>query len=214
MKSKFLLAFLIIGNFSNIISQNFVIKPIESLNLSQEKILFEKFAQDFFGIDASNVMFNQVLQEAFQAEEKDYLDHVPEVLFFHALLDGKVIGYVSCQLLDDYHVHIRQLVVDPEVFTTDIVKELLLMVFKKSLKAKSITISCLVCFQEMIDFLKAVGFLKLEPILKPFLQFCSMYELKVNSKCKICELLYPNIWTSELDEDVESKESREEDLED
>lgn len=212
MKIKFLLASLIICNFLNIVSQNFVIKPIESLNLGQEKILFEKFTQFFLGIDASSIMFKQILQDTFQAEENDYLNPMSNVLFFHALLDDQVIGYVSCDLLDSYNVHIRQLVVDPELFTTDIVKELLLIVFENYPKAKSITISCLPGFQEMADFLRNLGFVKLEAELKPSLQFYSIYELRLNSKCKICELLYPNIWTNELDEDVESKESQEEDL--
>ncbi len=212
MKIKFLLISLIICNFLNIVSQNFVIKPIESLDLRQEKILFEKSLQAFFEINASSIILKQVLEDTFQTEEKDYLDQTSNVLFFHALLDDQVIGYISCDLLDGYHVHIRQLVVDSEVFTTDIVKELLFVVSKNYPKATSITISCLTGFQEMTDFLKALGFLKLEPKLKPVLQFYSIYELRLNSKCKICELLYPNIWTDELDEDVESKEDQEEDL--
>jgi hypothetical protein len=127
-------------------------------------------------------------------------------------LDDQVIGYISCDLLDGYHVHVRQLVVDPDFFTTNIVKEMLFVVFENYPKARSITISCLDVFQEMAQFLKTLGFLKLEPKLRPSLQFCSTYELKVGFKCKICEVLYPNIWADGLDEDVESKESQEEDL--
>lgn len=205
---------LFIINFSiSIVSQNLIIKPIESENLEQEKKLFEKFSQAFCGIDFTHETFKQVVQNAFEAEEKDYSDHLPTVLFFHALFDDQVIGYISCDLLPGYHVHIRQLVVDPEIFTVGLVKELLFAVFENYPKTKCITVSCLVGCQEMEQFFKALGFMQIQPILRASLQFCTLYELKIISKCKICELLYPNIWENEQDEEIQDKESAEEDLE-
>ena len=212
MNKRFLFIFILILNFS-IFPQSLTIRPIEFGNLDQEKILFVKFLKVFCGINSENEIFEQVVQNAFQLEEKDYLDHLPTVLFFHALFDDQVVGYISCDLLPGHHVHIRQIMVDPEIFTVGLVKELLFSIFENYSKAKIVTVSCLVGCQEMIQFFKSLGFTKIDPILRHSLEFCMIYELKVSSKCKICELLYPNVWKNEQDDEVGNRESEQEDLE-
>ncbi|MBI2344965.1 GNAT family N-acetyltransferase [Candidatus Dependentiae bacterium] len=199
-------------SFNLVVTQNLIIKPIESTNLEQELILFEKFSAFFCGVSAENRIFSQVILDTFQTEEKDFLEKSPTVLFFHALFDEQVVGYISCDLLPGHYVHIRQLIVDPEIFTVGLAKELLFVIFENYPKTKLVSVSCLAGCSEMIQFFKDLGFVKSDPILKSSLEICSIYELKVSSKCKICELLYPNIWEDE-DDDIENSESQEEEIE-
>lgn len=193
-------------------AQNLIIKPIESLNLEKEKILFEKFSHFFCGIDSTNTIFNQLVDDTFEIEEKDYLDQAPTIVFFHALFDHQVVGYISCDLMPNYHVHIRKLVIDPEFFTIGLVKELLFAIFENYPKTRKITVSCLAGCHEIVQFFRDFGFAKMEAPLRSFLEVCINFELKVSPKCKICELLYPNMWDNEQDDELENQESEEADV--
>lgn len=201
MKIKVL--FFILGLNFSVFSQSLIIKPIDSADLSEERKVFEAFAKVFCGIDTKNEIFEEILKESFLLEEKDYADNLQTAIFFHALFEEEVVGYISCDLLPGYHIHVRQLMVNPKFFTAGLIKELLFAVFENYPKTNLITVSCLAGCFEMLEIFKGLGFTKIEPILRQSLQVCVNYELKVGSKCKICELLYPNIWEDEQTDELE-----------
>ncbi len=212
MKIKLLIVGVFLYNTISF-SQTLVIKQIESANLAQEKIIFEKFFKDFGSINSSNEILSKIVQDAMQVEELDYSDPSSSAVFFHAIFNDRVIGYISCDILPGFHVHIRQLIIDSEFLNFSIIKEMIFAVFENYPKTKIISVSCFAGCQEIIQFFKSFGFVKVEPLLRSSLEFCILYELKINSKCKICELLYPNIWLDQENEEFEEQEPLSQDQE-
>lgn len=213
MKIKIVIFYWTLGIISNMVAQSLVIEPIESSCLHQERRIFQNFVTVFGAVDSFDVIKQSLIQKLFDQEEQDYLGRQSHVLFFHALLDDQVVGYISCNLIDPNNIYVRQLAVDPEIFTTNIIKEMLLAVFENYPKTQSITIPCLAPFQEMVEFLTTFGFVKLENQQEGTICLYDLYELKIGFKCKICELLYPNLWIDDPDEEVDTQESQETEFE-
>ena len=178
-----------------------MIEKIHSQNLAQERAMFVRFNQYFCELYLQEPIENARIEAAFDIEEQAYLQASATTLFFHALLEEQVIGYISCDLMDGYKVRIRQMAIEPDFFDLTLVKELLFAIFTAAPKTKHVSVHCPVVCQEFQKLLVDLGFVKAKPSITPSDSLYEIYELKVHAKCKICDVLYGvDFWDSEPSE--------------
>lgn len=183
-----------------------VVQKITSESLEQEKIVFEKFAESYCDVGIEQSILQKMVNDAFSNEQRAYAQSDSNVLFFHALHEDQVVGYISCDLLPNFQVLIRQLVVDPLMFDTALVKELLFAIFATAPKTKYVTVYCPVACSDLAILFEELGFVRSEEVGQAT-GLCRMYELKIHPKCKICDVLYADIWENEDDEDSDWSDS-------
>ena len=118
------------------------IASITSRDLSKERCLFKEcwysIYQDYSlrQLGFSNV--SQVLQESFDQEERDYVTQAPNRLFFNAVVNDQVVGYVSFEIKDEAVVYIKQIAMLPYECTVDTLRELIFVIFDHVDKASCI----------------------------------------------------------------------------
>lgn len=176
------------------------IEAISSLNLEKERQLF---------VDVINTFQNNIsgLSEAsFLNEERKYQEtldsSMPSRLFFHALLEDQVVGYISCDI-DHYHVvTIEQMFVAPEMFDVSLIKELLFAIVSAVPNFRQLYVYCLPEYRCLASALEELGMSqKGSDVYWRGDIACYQYGMTVNSKCKICDVLYADMWDQEDDTD-------------
>src|SRR3990167_9688281 len=122
--------------------------------------------------------------ESSDLDQEAYAQKAANKMFFHAVLGDRVIGYISCDLISEHQVIVRQWAVDPEFFNVGIVKDLLFVVFTKINKIQVLHINCPVDSPECITLFQDLGFTKVKSLSD---NISVMFEFRGNSKCKLCE---------------------------
>ena len=169
----------------------FEVERIATSNLLQERDLFMRFHK---AVDKNS----DFLSQEFDKEELDYKNLNSETLFFHAIFSDVVIGYISFDIGQDFCVHIRHLAIDPEMYEPALIKELLFAVFQV---VPQVSFISLVASEQQADVTALLEELGFEITQKSQDEIFSLYELYVNSKCKICDVLYgSNFWYGNGDE--------------
>jgi len=199
---KVLLAVQMIFNAAGLVTGDpIVVQKITTPTLEKERILFEKFIDSFCSVCVQQSVAPKVVGEAFKDEEQAFAQEDPATLFFHALHEEDVVGYISCDLLPGYQVRIRQLAVDPLMFDAVLVKELLFAIFASVPKVRTVTLCCPTACLELATLFEDLGFVLSTSQNQSSIQLYAIYELKIHPKCKICEVLYANSWDTEDDGD-------------
>lgn len=184
--------------YQSLWSCDIVIEKVHSETLTAERDVFIKFIAHYCNLCVSQSSDMQSLNQLFDQEEQLYQAGLVETLFFHALLDEQVIGYVSCDLNENYSVSIRQLAIDPDYFDVTLIKELLFAIFTAAPKTKFVTVKCPVTCPEIQALLVDLGFVRTMQQLSAVDVVYNFYVLKVHAKCKICDVLYgPDFWETE-----------------
>jgi len=188
---------LVFLSFLNLQTESYKIEQIDSLDLSKEYKVFVSFRSVF--ANESQV----VAEQSFDEQEQVYSQKLETKLFLHALLGDQVIGYISCDLISRHHVVVDQWAVDPLIFELSLVKDLLFAVFQKMNNLQTLRISCPAQSSEFVGFFQDLGFTLVEELSN---SKEIVFEFKRSSKCKLCDLLYGNIWEEE-EEDIDEIES-------
>jgi|GEM_PF-1643047 len=178
-----------------------IIEKIHSQTLAQERAMFVRFNQYFCELFLQKPIDASAVETAFDNEEQACLKASANTLFFHALLEEQVIGYISCDVMAGYKVRIRQIAIEPDFFDITLVKELLFAIFTAAPKTKHVSVRCPVVCQEFKALLLDLGFVKSQQSMNPSDALYEIYELTVHAKCKICDVLYgADFWDAELSE--------------
>ncbi len=191
MKKNIYILFVILS-FLNLKAESYKIEKIESVDLSKEYKVFAAFRSYF--ADESAV----VCEQSFDEEEQAYYQKSETRLFLHALLGDAVIGYISCDLISKNHVIVTQWAIEPSVFETMLIKDLLFAIFQQMNNIQTLRISCPTQSAELVSFFEDLGFQLVEKLSN---SKNIVFEFKKSSKCKLCDLLYGNIWQVEDEED-------------
>ncbi|MCX5924174.1 MAG: hypothetical protein NTZ68_02005 [Candidatus Dependentiae bacterium] len=163
-----------------LVGHEFDIELILSPDLRKERDLFMR-SHSFADQDSD------FLSDEFDKEELAYKDQNGQTLFFHAIFMDEVIGYISFDTLADHKVHVRHLAIDKEMYEPVLIKELLFTVFQVVPQVGFITLVANLQQVDIIALLEELGF---EFVDKPQGGIFGTYELFVNNKCKICDVLY------------------------
>ncbi|HSW76646.1 MAG TPA: hypothetical protein VLG50_06360 [Candidatus Saccharimonadales bacterium] len=187
-----LLAFLISMSLG-LVAYEFQVQPITSADLSQERDLFMKF----HGIVSENSEF---LSQEFDQEEHIYKNPNSQSLFYHAIYQGFVVGYISFEVGPNYTVFIRQLAIDLEMGEPIVlIRELLYTIFQAVPQVSLIALVANLEREDIVNALEELGFEHEENIQE---RTFGTYGLFVTTKCKICDVLYgPNFWYGNGTED-------------
>lgn len=181
------------------ISSDFIVEKITAESLSIQKKLFMKFHEVFSGLSVQNDSALQVVDEVFAQEEEAYVSISSKSMFFHALLDDQVIGYISCDVADNHNISIRQLLVDPEMFDVTLIKELLFAIFLAMPQVKNLMIYCPVGCTEMHALLLELGFGLIDTKVMNNMISYEVYQIAIQPKCKICDVLYgEEFWEAQM----------------
>ncbi|MFA5998826.1 MAG: GNAT family N-acetyltransferase [Candidatus Babeliales bacterium] len=174
-----------------LVGHEFDIEPISSPDLRSERDLFMR--SHSFADQGSDFLSNE-----FDKEEQAYKDQNTQTLFFHATFMDEVIGYISFDASGDHKVHVRHLAIDPEMYEPALIKELLFTVFQVVPQVGFIS---LVANLQQVDVLQLLEELGFEFACEHQDGIFCTYELFVNNKCKICDVLYgPSFWYGNGDE--------------
>jgi hypothetical protein len=178
----------------------FTVESIASVDLHEHRELYQKFIQYYCSLCPCDMLLSQDIERQFDQEEIDYQYHNPMTLFFHAKVQDVIIGYISCNIVSKNQILIRQLVFDPNMFDTVLIKELLFAIFEKFPQTKKITLQCLVTCDDLNDLLLDVGFSQIKPASIDNMYY--QYELYLTSKCGICKILYgEDYWNQPFEQD-------------
>lgn len=110
------------------------IAKITNVDLSIERAFFKRCWYSIYHscslqqLGFSNL--SKTLQDSFDQEEQDYVAHAPHRLFFHALRDGNIVGYISFEIQNDQVVDIKQIAFSPKDCTIDTLRELIFIIFE------------------------------------------------------------------------------------
>ena len=173
------------------------IEKIASLDLSNERKVFIAFRSAFANesLDESEKLFNK--------EEQAYFENKEGRLFFHALLDDQIVGYISSNSISSSDVIISEWAIEPAVFDVGLIKELLFVVLVSLNKVQTVRIISPSSNKDLIDIFKGLGFVSLKDSLN---DEHIVFEFKKSSKCKLCDLLYGSIWDDEDADDQDDLE--------
>lgn len=69
------------------------------------------------------------LLESFEQDEQDYAKQAPNRLFFNAIQDGQIVGYISFDIREGQAVYIKHIALLPEFCTADSLRELVFIIF-------------------------------------------------------------------------------------
>lgn len=142
-------------------AQALVVKPIVSADLQQEREFFYQCWQQVYqeqkeqGLGVEQLF--QFLAEMFDQEEEDYSSFSANRLFFHALQDGHIVGYISCCIKSQGVMHIRQLALASET-RLEVMQALLTALLGDESGIACVHILLPYCAISYIDVLKNCGF--------------------------------------------------------
>ncbi|MBP9764988.1 hypothetical protein KBD08_01495 [Candidatus Babeliales bacterium] len=187
-----------LGMVYTILPSDFCVEKIKSSDLRQEQDLFVRFYTHYCG--ASDEIGKAVA--LFEQEKTAYIQAHPAHLFFHATIENDVVGYISCTMCPGYEVIIKQLAVDPDLYDSVLVKELLFAIFSMLPKTKYVSMRCPKACLDMCALLQDLGFKQVSREQSKQVDIFVEYELYVNPKCKICDVLYgDNFWDFDEEQD-------------
>lgn len=186
-------------------SADFSVEAIVSESLEQEKALFFKFYSTYCHIPSENAMTQRMLTVAFDREQKAYQSR-STTLFFHAMIQDQVIGYISCDVGQGYKVHVRQLIIDPDYFDAMLIKELLFAIFESIPQVKSIILQCPLGCSDIQQVLESFGFTVKSLQGDSSLSLYVTYEIEVHPKCKICDVMYGDQYWEMVGHELESND--------
>lgn len=192
MKKNIYILFTILS-FLNIKPESYKIEKIESADLSKEYKVFAAF-RSFFAHESA-----VVCEQSFDEEEQAYYQKLETRLFLHALLGDEVIGYISCDLISKNHVIVTQWAIEPSIFETMLIKDLLFALFQQMNNIQTLRINCPAKSRELISFFEDLGFTLVEKLSN---SKNIVFEFKRSSKCKLCDLLYGHVWNQEDEEEL------------
>jgi N-acetylglutamate synthase-like GNAT family acetyltransferase len=189
MKNK--LFFCMILTILNIQAETYKIENIDLVDSLKNQFSFEEINSSFPESSLDEIKFS--LDSRGQKTDKK--------LSFQAFLDDRVIGYIACDVLSDRQVVVTKWALDKDLFDVAIIKDLLFALLTKMKKIQVLRISCPVGNEELAIFFQDLGFFAIEKLSD---ENNLVFEFRGNSKCKLCDLLYGNIWEEEdLDDDSE-----------
>ena len=220
IKNYFLLLILSTSSilFSGEISMEFVFSPV----VSHYESLFEKFGRASCGVCSgrqavhkglNSACFVKNMQSYHDLFEQELLKHAQEDsdrLFIQAVFLDEVVGFMSCQIISDVRVIIHQLVIDPEKYDENLIKDFLFAILQLMPKVKEISMICPLFSVDFIDLFADLGFVPVDQELNSdlFVQF----ELKVHPKCAMCKILYGDDFWEDEDPDAWEHDPDQEDL--
>ena len=154
-----------------------------------------------FSFEEINSLFPQVSLDEIKNSFDYSFQKIDTKMFFQAFLDDRIIGYMICEVISDRQAVITRWALDKDLFDVAIIKDLLFAVLSKMKKIQVLRISCPVGNEELAVFFQDLGFFTVEKYSD---ENNLVFEFRGNSKCKLCDLLYGNIWEEEdLDNDSE-----------
>lgn len=152
----------------------------------------------------------QSYQDAFQKELQAHEQDETDRMFIQMTFLDEVIGFMSCQVISEHKVVIHQLVIDPEKYDDNLVKDFLFVILQLMPKVKEVGFICPLFSVDLIDLFANLGFV---PVVQEmdhdlFVHF----ELKVHPKCAMCQVMYgADFWENE-DPDAWDQDPDAEDL--
>lgn len=174
------------------------VEKITSPNLERERDLFERCIDSFCAVAEQQPLAQKFVSDAFSLDEQAYEMADPATMFFHALHEDEVVGYISCDFLPGYHIRIRQFAIDPVMFDSSLVKELLFAIFTAVPKAKMVTVCFPASCPDLAAVFEEIGFVRESEMDQSSNGLFWGYELKIHPKCKICNVLYADeLWGDE-----------------
>ncbi len=148
--------------------------------------------------------------DAFEKEFQEYQKNENNRLFFQVTFLDEIIGFMSCQVESESKVIINQLVVDPEKYDVNLIKDFLFAILQLMPKIKEIVILCPLFCVDFVDLFQNLGFVPVQEV-SDFDLFVP-FELKVHSKCGMCQVLYGNDFWENEDPDAWEQDPDQEDL--
>jgi len=70
-----------------------------------------------------------LIDKSFEQDEQDYEKKVPHRLFFNAVQDGKIVGYISFEIKEERAVYVKHVALLPNVCTADSLREIIFVIF-------------------------------------------------------------------------------------
>lgn len=123
-------SFMALGNLC--LSQMSIAK-IESNDLRDQRSLFKRcwysIYQDCSLKQLGFANLSKLVHENFDKEERDYAIKASNRLFFNAVQNNQVIGYISFDVKKGHAVYIKQIALLPDFCTVDSLRELIFVVF-------------------------------------------------------------------------------------
>jgi len=192
MKKRFVgLTMLLTCLSLGLVGHEFDVEPISSPDLRSERDLFMRSHN--FADQGSDF-----LSDEFDKEELAYKDQNTQTSFFHATFMDEVIGYISFDTHPDHKVYVRHLAIDSDMYEPALIKELLFTVFQVVPQVSFITLVVNLQQVDVTGLLEELGF---ESVCEHQDGIFGTYELFVNNKCKICDVLYgSSFWYGNGDE--------------
>lgn len=149
---------------SYISASSFNFEPISSNDLSKERQLFIRcwsaVYQDYSLQQLGVSDLSLLLDEAFDQEEYDYTHPVATRLFFRAIKDGVLVGYVSFEIRKEYAVYVKQYALLPEICSVEEFKELILMILDHVLDVSCLHMNLHNRATQYLDMSKEIGFIE------------------------------------------------------
>ncbi|MBP6892758.1 hypothetical protein KBB68_04240 [Candidatus Babeliales bacterium] len=151
-------------------------------------------------------LYQDAFQKEFEAHEQDETDR----MFIQMTFLDEVIGFMSCQVISECKVVIHQLVIDPEKYDDNLVKDFLFVILQLMPKVKEIEFACPLFSVDFIDLFQNFGFMPVDQQLSDdlFVHF----ELQVHPKCAMCQVMYGSDFWENEDPDAWEQDPDAEDL--
>lgn len=109
------------------------IVQIEGSDLRKEYSLFKRCWYSIYkNYSLKQLGFSclsNLIDESFEQDEQDYVKKAPDRLFFHAIQDGQVVGYISFEIKQEKAVYVKHIALLPDVCTADSLRELIFVIF-------------------------------------------------------------------------------------
>ncbi|OGB85864.1 hypothetical protein A3J41_01145 [candidate division TM6 bacterium RIFCSPHIGHO2_12_FULL_38_8] len=124
-------------------------------------------------------------------------------IYFQATLGDELLGFMACQVVSADVVRINYLVIDPEKYDENLVKDLLFELLQVMPKVKKILAWIPASCTDLIDLFQDMGFVQTNATESIALMDIFMdFELAVPSKCSMCQILYgPDFWEQDSEDE-------------
>lgn len=136
MKARRLFKILYLYNFlffGYLFAGEISIVPIESSDLQAQFCLFKKcWHSAFKDCSLKQLGFSSLseqIYENFKQDEQDYIKKASNRLFFNAIQDEEVVGYISFDIKDGQAIYIKNIAILPDLCTVDSLRELIFIIF-------------------------------------------------------------------------------------